>query len=143
MEYSRNHYQITASSRIVLCPRTAQLLLPGCLSKTLHLVCSLLPQVHLLIYQGPTCGFNVGLAELHPPIPCGYQSPTLMLSATGNQNTMCMSIKFCHLFVLQTSGRGEKEKITALFSLKKKTKLAQCLIPGDLKSACYYQPGNA
>lgn len=136
MEYSRTHLQSTASDRI-LCPETAHLLLPGCLSRTHGLVCSLQPRVHLLICQGPTCGFNVGLPELHPPTPCGYQSPTLMLSSAGNQNTMCVSIKFCHLFVLQTSGRGErkKKKSQLSFHLKKKKGGAQCLILSDLKSA--------
>jgi hypothetical protein len=51
---------------------------------------------------------------------------------------MCVSIKFCHLFVLQTSGRGEKEKkkkITVHFSLKKRGGGSQRLILSDLKSA--------
>ena len=43
----------------------------------------------------------------------------LMLSTAGNQNTMCVNIKSCHLFTLQTSG-SRKRKSQLSFHLKKK-----------------------
>lgn len=56
----------------------------------------------------------------HPPPPHQWWSvSSLMLSSAGNQNTMCVNIKSCHLFMLQTSGR-KKENHSSLFIKKKK-----------------------
>lgn len=62
-----------------------------------------------------------------PPPHQWWSVSSLMLSSAGNQNTMCVNIKSCHLFMLQTSGR-KKENHSSLF-IKKKKKIGTMLKP--------------
>lgn len=136
-EFRRNHWLVIASNRAF----------PGLWGCCIFLF-SLMPCIVLrLVFSQspriicqPACHSDRSTQALPPTATHQWLSvSSLMLSSAGNQSTMCVNRKFCHLFMLQSSGR---KKYHSLLFIKKK-KLAQRLSTGGFKSACYLQPGSA